>query len=323
MSEIFSCIEFCDFPRVNSDPISVRLGDQSGPELRIEGICTGRPPMQLLWGVEELLKGKNTVLVSYTKYPPGDGGSLHSIVKEGTRYFGICSEHISGTNTYPNQLSSNVEVSVGDLEESYPIDTLAFCEAVLQESEKWLESLAGTKDDNELRYKRFARLYNDSIAMVDFFRDNGSLEGFQLSRSKDELERFLYEQERLPRTEEFVREHDLVGEVILELLSSDVDDETVKNRLREAVKGANWITMDVLETLRAHPDDRAVAAYMPIHFENAPEFQHEAARMLSNLTHLEEARNLLEAGLHSVSDPYTKALIEKALRDAPNDFRIS
>lgn len=136
-----------------------------------------------------------------------------------------------------------------------------------------------------------------------------------MSRTKAEIERFVFEFETLPRTERYVREHiEVIDEVVLELMESDLPDQEVVSRLRGLVDvPRDWVNLRVVNTLGDHPDERAWAAWVPISSED-PELQRATARMLSKIAHHPEARAFLEIGLES-EDERTREIAREALSD--------
>jgi hypothetical protein len=278
-----------------------------------------------LYAIERLLRGEQVPLFVMHEWF-SDRETVLTVSKQGQTYLGIWAgdpfKHERDDYTYGFE---PVEVTERALREFYPVDELVLAKTILT----WVEGAVKGRDHEftESPADELSGLVRDAHAVVSYYETHGDLSGFEYPRTQAELRRFVFEREELPRTPEFVREHGLVRDVVLDMLASDLDDETVADKLRAMVEEEDWVTKRGLETLIEHPDERAVDACAAI-FRKEPEIKRLAARLICNLTDVEHDGHcgiefFIVKGLACKPEPTTRNLLEAAQDDLDNDFRVN
>jgi|GEM_PF-1505818 hypothetical protein len=277
-----------------------------------------------LWVVERILRGEQAALMILHDGNYADRETLLSVVVDGQRYVGFWDEDL-----YWKCLDERYAFEPADIDEEtvlrefYLVDELALCETILE----WVEESAEERE-RELMYPpadELSSLYRDAADMVGYYQHHGSLEGFELSRTKVEVERFVFEVEKLPRTREYVREHaELVNELVLEFLESDPSDAEYESTIEELMtvvlsNGSwDWVRLRVLEVLAEYPDGRAWVAYHGFYSEN-PEVKRATARLFAKIAHTRDAQEFLEEAANESDDERTREIAREALEDADSE----
>lgn len=279
-----------------------------------------------LYAIERLLRGEQVPLFVLHEWFT-DRETVLTVSEQGQTYLGVWPaetfKHERDDHTYGFE---PVDVSERARSDFYPVDEVALAKTILT----WVEcSMAGgEREPTEPPADELSCLVRDASALVSYYKTNGDLRGFEYPRTKPELRRFVFERERLPRTPEFVREHGLVRDVVLDVLASDLDHERVEDRLKTMVDAEDdWVTREGLKALIEHPDERAVGACSAI-FSNDPEIKELAARLICKLTDARDDEHFgidfyIEAGLACEPGPKTRDLLEAARADRGDDFRVN
>lgn len=270
-----------------------------------------------LWVVERILRGEQAPLMVLCNPNYGGRETLLSVVVDGHRYLGTLDGDMY---TYANSYYTFEPADVHDetvRREFYPVDELHLCETII----KWVEHSVEERE-RELTYPpedELSSLYRDATDMVGYYREHGSLEGFELSRTREEVERFLLDVEQLPRTMEYMNEHPgLVNELVKEFIESDPPDEEFQSTVSSLVNVVlsngrwDWVRLRVLETLADHPDERAWVVYNGFYSDN-PEVKRATARLFAKIAHDRDAKEFLEEAAEENDDERTREIARDAL----------
>lgn len=277
-----------------------------------------------LWVVERILRGEQAALMVFHDGKYADRETLLSVVVDGQRYVGFWDEDLYGkrvTERYAFEPADIDEETV--LREFYPVDELELCETIIE----WVERSVEEREA-ELTYPpedELSSLYRDATDMVGYYRHHGSLDGFELSRTRDEVERFLFDVEQLPRTKGYVKEHaDLVNELVVEFVESDLSDQeyrsTIEGLMTVVLSNGSWdwVRRRVVETLAEHPDERAWVAYHGFYSEN-PAVKRATARLFAKIAHTRDGRDFLEEAAAENDDERTREIAREALEDVDSE----
>lgn len=284
-----------------------------------------------LWSVPFILSGQPAPIVRYfTSESARTVGALITTVADGVTYIGRTTERFGlnldqydphdplSAGPGPIDLSTIASISLEGFVAVKPLDLV---DAIVQ----WAERLSDvtqirSKPIPEADRSRCDSLLADAITMRDHYATHGSLDGFELERSRAEVESVLYEctnpggsyyvRDARPRTVEYARKHGLVSELVNRLLEDS--DADVSDRLRTATNPDDGVSVEILSTLEDTGDERMVPLCRRILDSDHMPKRRAAARLLAGMSNVDSSKQVLDEYVED-EDPEIRRITSEAL----------
>ncbi|MCT9095444.1 hypothetical protein [Haloarchaeobius sp. HME9146] len=253
-----------------------------------------------LEAVPRLLTGEDSILAKFTVYEAGLEAILVTTVEDGRTRLGLI--QIDNDGLYPEDdeyVSLGVDVEGLapinlDQEKSILVNQETLAQAIIDWVTVELDQIED-EDDPPFYLRKpviLRRLRDDAEAMLTVYRETGSLDEYEVSRTEKDLRAFIFENVDLPKMRKYIEENDPLPE-FLETAISEYDE--IEYKLSMVSERADWLSREVLMALREVDDERSIAAaqsWLPLWYED-DETAQRAADLLGQHIESEEARQNL------------------------------
>ncbi|WP_435361931.1 hypothetical protein [Haloarchaeobius sp. DFWS5] len=252
--------------------------------------------------VPRLLMGKDSILAKFTVYEASLEAVLVTTAEDDRARLGLI--QINNDGLYPEDddyvgLGVDVERLAPinlDQEKSVLVNQENLSQAIVDWVTVELDQIED-EDDPPIYLRRpiiLRRLRDDAEEMLSVYRETGSLDEYEVSRTEEDLRAFMFENVDLPKMREYIEENDPLPE-FLETALSEYDH--IEYKLSGVADRVDWLSRELLIALREVDDERGIGAaqhWLPVWYED-DEWAQLAADLLGQHIESEEARQTLRS----------------------------